>query len=1221
MADTPVDPNAAREQAIIEEMRRRGMSIPDDPAAAPTGALGVANDIAKGVFVEGPGAVTRGVGNAVKETGDFVTEGLGAIRSATGKSGSSAPHPESMGNALETIAAGMSWLGEKVSGLYDKRETVTGNLIEGVSQFATGLIGAGKFKMLPNAVSTGGKVVNAMAKGAVVDMAVFDGNDKRLSNLIEEYPQLSNVVTDYLAADDNDPELLGRAKNAMEGLLIGPVADLFLAALKARKLFAKGDAAGAKAATDEAETMLRQIESNSVEPDGAAAKAADAEAPKVEGEAPVEPKPTDGSEAPAPYASDLPMPKDGRGPIEFKAGDVLPNVSKDDAAKTMEALQAKFTVAGREMVEEGKDFNFRTIANEDDLKAAINAVSAANEGVILRTKGGNADGVLTMDMLRKQRDEVAEMFMADPDHMMLALGNDAMTMQKMSSRFLAYKDMMQRAVNDAADLANKALANPGTVEASKAHAEALHSAMIATQIQAMVKGIQTNTARTLNAMKVANPSVLNQKGISDYEELANRLASGSYHGDDDKFLRHLAGLKGDPKKFVKYMEMTFGQRAKGAFNEWYLNALLSGPKTHVANFIGNAMMTGYMPIERAVAGMMPGSGMSTADVLTRMKDEYDGLGMALMDSFRIAGEALKINKSVLDPQNGSKIDPNGSNVGGLSARAWGLTKDHYNVDGSLIRTETTPYLSGMMDGLQAVVGIPSRLLTTGDELFKQLNYRSYLYVDAAAKARKIGLKTGSKEFNDFVAEQFTMGFDSNGVASAVSKDLGARAGNREISMAGLQQAREATFTQDLEYGFSRWLQGAANDNVFVKAVVPFVRTPVNIFRFAIKHGPLAPIEQGWRRDLMAGGDASRKAMAQLSTGMAMWSAGAWLANNGIITGGFSPDPEVRKVQEMNGAKEYAVKVGDKYIQYNRLDPFATVLGFAADFAKVVGHISDAESDKLGKAMTITLARNLMSKTYVQGLANMFNAISDATSGRSTTGLDSFLYRQTSSMLIPSLVNSVKGDDALREVRNMLDAVKVRMPGYSKEVPAVRNIIGEVVDAPQGWLLGAASPLGYGRDKNDALYRELGALMDRTGSPIARIQPGLGSTKIDLREVILEDGRNAYDRLQELLSKSGVKDSLNKLINTPLYKRAHDGSLDYPKSDGSKAWLIQDIMQRHREMARNMLLKESPALREMFRQETIREQSEGVRGVMPQAYKPPSVLQSLVGGNPNDLRNK
>lgn len=78
------------------------------------------------------------------------------------------------------------------------------------------------------------------AAGAIVDATAFDPKQPRLSNILAEtYPSLSTPITEYLKADPSDSALEGRAKNAIEGFLIGTplgiAADGIFAGLKASK--------------------------------------------------------------------------------------------------------------------------------------------------------------------------------------------------------------------------------------------------------------------------------------------------------------------------------------------------------------------------------------------------------------------------------------------------------------------------------------------------------------------------------------------------------------------------------------------------------------------------------------------------------------------------------------------------------------------------------------------------------------------------------------------------------------------------------------------------------------------------------------------------------------------------------------------------------------------------------------------------------------------------
>ena len=52
-------------------------------------------------------------------------------------------------------------------------------------------------------------------------------------------------------------------------------------------------------------------------------------------------------------------------------------------------------------------------------------------------------------------------------------------------------------------------------------------------------------------------------------------------------------------------------------------------------------------------------------------------------------------------------------------------------------------------------------------------------------------------------------------------------------------------------------------------VLPFVRTPVNIARYAFERTPFAPLVGQWRADIAAGGARADLALARMSTGTAI----------------------------------------------------------------------------------------------------------------------------------------------------------------------------------------------------------------------------------------------------------------------------------------------------------------------------------------------------------------
>mgnify|MGYP001054823297 CR=1 FL=1 len=117
-----------------------------------------------------------------------------------------------------------------------RSQTSAGQVVEGVSQFLTGFIPVlGPATKLTQAVGLGSKLAPGMLAGGVADFVGFDGLEGRLSNMIQQVPALRNPVTEYLAAQDDDTELEGRLKNAIEGLGLGGAAEMVFRGVKALK--------------------------------------------------------------------------------------------------------------------------------------------------------------------------------------------------------------------------------------------------------------------------------------------------------------------------------------------------------------------------------------------------------------------------------------------------------------------------------------------------------------------------------------------------------------------------------------------------------------------------------------------------------------------------------------------------------------------------------------------------------------------------------------------------------------------------------------------------------------------------------------------------------------------------------------------------------------------------------------------------------------------------
>lgn len=169
----------------------------------------------------------------------------------------------------------------------------------------------------------------------------------------------------------------------------------------------------------------------------------------------------------------------------------------------------------------------------------------------------------------------------------------------------------------------------------------------------------------------------------------------------------------------------------------------------------------------------------------------------------------------------------------------------------------------------------------------------------------------------------------------------------------------------------------------------------------------------------------------------MWTGAAMLAAEGHITGGGPVDPELKSQLMATGWQPYSVKVNGVYVSYNRLDPFASFLGLAADFSNVNGYLSDKKKGDYAQLATLSLVNNLASKSYLKGLIDTLSIVGSQDANK----IDRWM-RQRAASYAPSFVGRLNPDPEMKEVRSVMDAIMTKIPGYSTQVPPKRDLFGE-----------------------------------------------------------------------------------------------------------------------------------------------------------------------------------
>jgi hypothetical protein len=349
-----------------------------------------------------------------------------------------------------------------------------------------------------------------------------------------------------------------------------------------------------------------------------------------------------------------------------------------------------------------------------------------------------------------------------------------------------------------------------------------------------------------------------------------------------------------------------------------------------------------------------------------------------------------------------------------------------------------------------------------------------------------------------------------------------------------------------------------------------------------------------------------EAMGRMTSAIGFGTVFVGLASSGILTGAGPKDKDRRAIMKQAGWQPYSVKIGDKYVSYQKLDPLATVTGIWADivdFARYAERDGQPEVEKVMMGVIVSLAHNLQSKSYLQGLTQIAGVISDPEINASKmTG------RLAAALTVPSLVASMREltDPNMVEVRSVLDQVISRVPFLSTALlDPQRTVLGEAVDKKTmegaerlaSDLGGVFLPILTNTSTDDVIHRELAEL----GYPFGN--PPRNKYGVDLTDHKNSKGQTAYDRWLELVgtttlgltTKRSLRSSLKRLINSRAYQALPVDGVSEVDQDSPRVALITRMITRYRAVARMQMLREFPDVARAARNQLVanRAMSQGV----------------------------
>ena len=1131
-----------------QQTEQKPAEAPEKPPEAPSKVAAVGKDVGLGI-VQAPLAALHGVRNAyqgildlTKEAGDFTNQylpalqlkGEGAPRFVSAKEREENPNlPPSLADSI-TLP---NW-GEPTSN--------TGKVVENIAEFATGMsVAGGQLEALglpATATGMAGRGLTAL-KGFMSMFEAFDGPQKNLSNIIQSVPELKNPINEFLASKADDTDAVKRLKSAVEGTIAGQALDAFVGGLRFLR--------SANAAKDAAETASGLAQANED-------LAEDIGPPKGNG-MDLLGNPMAGPDEPL-VSANIRQASSHIAQQEAKAAEVSPEqaVKMGEPAPEGEVAGPASPGATEAQAKEPELYvNFARMDSPDDIKRAMSQMADHFKGNIDEARRGvqtfedtklGADAVNAWDTLMSRR--IGEPLNAEES--------------------LAARQLWATSASRTQDLAQVAVKDP-TPENLFAFRKMLatHAA-----IQEQVIAARTETARALSSWRIP-------AGSADYRMAGVLSALKGESGDAVSGLatsldmaQRVKALQeaGDVSHLGDFIGKSVYATSRDAALEAWTNGLLTNPLTHVKVFASNAATAALRIAERKGASSIDQLLGNTDSVAAgEASAQYSGLVSGLKDAFRYAGRAANafLNEEPLpalgdDPlSNAIKATRSGTYSAGETSEfssPGAISSQAFNISQS-------GWLGQGVDLLGQIVRSPGKALTGEHDFFRSIGYRM--------------------ELNALATRQATQEVS----AGKITEDaLGSRIDEiianppPSVTLGSIDAMKYQSFT-DAPGKMAQWLEQARANWPMMRVILPFYKIPSRILSYTFERTPFAPLMATYQANIAAGGARASLARAQMGLGTAFMLATADAVMSGSITGSGPPSKDTRGAMENTGWLPYSIKVGDHWVQYNRLETAGSSMAMAADIVETARNYHSAvngdnpDMEKLSIAAALSVAQDVTSKTYLQGLSNLFEMLANP----KTEGEAQFRSFAGSAIPAGAAAADRLQDPYQRAVYSMMDAIKARTPGLSETLPPRRNLWGEPVShaSGMGGTYDLLSPFATRQPVDSPIDKEIVRLGANIGLPAARTNFG-GSI------VNLQNDPKAYSRYVELAGNGykdpvygglGAKDLLNQVVSgnhwlSPIYNMKND---DPAAGVNSKADMIRSIMNQYREGAKQQLLKEYPEL--------------------------------------------
>lgn len=492
-------------------------------------------------------------------------------------------------------------------------------------------------------------------------------------------------------------------------------------------------------------------------------------------------------------------------------------------------------------------------------------------------------------------------------------------------------------------------------------------------------------------------------------------------------------------------------------------------------------------------------------------------------------------------------------------------------------------------------------MQNADTLFKHLSQTDTLYREVYR-----GLKKGDRWLTDMTQSGEDIAVSVERIVQKLRENAdNARAGKSydpdlASKSAGMfEKAKEVADrdTYQAELGDAgRGIQSFLREHSWMQVLVPFFRTPYNIFGETMVRTPFGLVRP--LAGMLGGTDAGaalgfRKAHLEWNkltpaekvqevskpfVGSAIMGTLYTLASTGDITGGGPTDYESQEALRATGWQPYSIRLGDQWLSYQRMEPLSSLMGMAADMAEAIRN-GDVQSFNTGaQKLADSIAENLTNKTFLSGFSALTGALSNP-----RQELGSFVKQMQQSVVPNSLGFVPFGhfaraiDPVYRQADPMtMDAFLAKVPFASETLEPSYGPTGEERRRPGGFMERLISPFARQTMKEGPLARGADELVRVQAVPKAamRYWTSPQGYKVKLTPEERQHLAKAIRAATEIVG--------GQMVNDPTYKRLPKDENDpnYVFGGMTRQKMVDRLITKYRARAMKQIM---PQLKERARQ--------------------------------------